>query len=63
VGGRTVVLTVVGPNGEVTKAVKTGWGNDRAGNILEFAGLALWYLLVGLEGGRVLLKCGAIKFK
>jgi len=44
-----VVLAVVGPGVEVSKVVDTGLGTDRVGNMLEFARLALEYLLEQLE--------------
>jgi len=50
----TVVLAVIGPGVEVSKVVKTGLGNDRAANMLEFAKLALEYLLEQLESSTKL---------
>ena len=50
----TVVLAVIGPGVEVSKVVKTGLGNDRAANMLEFAKLALEYLLEHLESSTKL---------
>lgn len=44
-----VILAIVGPGVEVSKAVHTGLGNDRAANMVEFARLALEYLLEQLE--------------
>jgi hypothetical protein len=44
-----VILAVVGPGVEVSKAIHTGLGNDRAKNMVEFARLALEYLLEQLE--------------
>jgi len=43
------VLAVIGPGVEVSKVVKTGKGNDRAANMVEFARLALEYLLEQME--------------
>jgi hypothetical protein len=48
-GRGLVVLAVVGPGVEVSKVVDTGLGTDRVGNMLEFARLALEYLLEQLE--------------
>jgi hypothetical protein len=45
----TVVLAVIGPGVEVSKVVTTGLGNDRSANMLEFARLALEYLLEQME--------------
>lgn len=45
----TVVLAVIGPGVEVSKVVTTGFGNDRSANMLEFARLALEYLLEQME--------------
>lgn len=50
----TVVLAVIGPGVEVSKVVNTGLGNDRAANMLEFAKLALEYLLEHLESSTKL---------
>jgi hypothetical protein len=43
------VLAVIGPGVEVSKVVTTGLGNDRSANMLEFARLALEYLLEQME--------------
>jgi hypothetical protein len=43
------VLAVIGPGVEVSKVVTTGKGNDRTVNMLEFARLALEYLLEQME--------------
>jgi hypothetical protein len=48
-GRGLVILAVVGPGVEVSKAIHTGLGNDRAKNMVEFARLALEYLLEQLE--------------
>jgi hypothetical protein len=48
-GSGTVVLAVVGPGVEVSKVVTTGLGNDRSANMVEFARLALEYLLEQME--------------
>jgi hypothetical protein len=45
----TVMLGVIGPGVEVSKVVTTGLGNDRSANMLEFARLALEYLLEQME--------------
>ena len=45
----TVVLAIVGPGVEVSKVAKTGLGGDRAGNMVEFARLALEYLVEQME--------------
>jgi hypothetical protein len=45
----TVVLAIVGPGVEVSKVVTTGKGTDRSANMLEFARLALEYLVEQLE--------------
>ena len=45
----TVVLAIVGPGVEVSKIAKTGLGGDRAGNMVEFARLALEYLVEQME--------------
>jgi hypothetical protein len=39
----------VGPGVEVSKVVSTGLGNARAANMVEFARLALEYLLEQIE--------------
>jgi Competence-damaged protein len=45
----TVVLAIVGPGVEVSKIAKTGLGGDRAGNMMEFARLALEFLVEQME--------------